>query len=78
MSCLTAIAISHIDTPTTLDDAEAVDLIRTIGSERIMFGSDYPWINPSGDVQRINSLDLSENDKKRILGENAFKFFNLK
>ena len=32
----TAIAISHIDTPTTLDDAEAVDLIRTIGSERII------------------------------------------
>ena len=70
----TAIAISHIDTPTTLDDAEAVDLIRTIGSERIMFGSDYPWINPSGDVQRINSLDLSENDKNAYLVKMLLNF----
>ena len=74
----TAIAISHIDTPTTLDDAGAVDIIRTIGSERIMFGSDYPWINPLKDIERIKSLDLSEMDKKLILGENASKLFNLK
>lgn len=73
----TAIAISYINAPTTLDDAEAVDLIRTIGSERIMFGSDYPWVNPAKDIERIKSLDLSEKDKRLILGENALKFLNL-
>ena len=74
----TAIAISYIDSPTTLDDEEAIDLIRTIGSNRILFGSDYPWINPSKDIQRIKDLDISEDDKKLILGENAAKLFNLK
>ncbi|WP_414470425.1 amidohydrolase family protein [Methanobacterium sp. ACI-7] len=74
----TAIAISYIDAPTTLDDDEAVDLIKTIGPERILFGSDYPWVNPKGDIERIRSLELSENDKRLILGENAAKLFNLK
>lgn len=73
----TAIAISYINSPTTLDDGEAVDLIRTIGSDRILFGSDYPWVNPAEDIKRINGLDISDEDKKLILGENAVKLFNL-
>jgi predicted TIM-barrel fold metal-dependent hydrolase len=74
----TAIAISYINSPTTLDDDGAVDLIRTIWSERILFGSDYPWINPKKDIERINDLNISDNDKKLILGENAERLFNLK
>jgi predicted TIM-barrel fold metal-dependent hydrolase len=74
----TAIAISYIDGPTTLDDEDAEDIIRTIGSKRIMFGSDYPWINPARDIERINGLNIFDNDKKLILGENAAKLFNLK
>lgn len=74
----TAIAVSHIDTPTTLDDEEAVDMIRTIGSDRILFGSDYPWINPERDIKRIRNLEIGEDDKKGIMGENAAKYFNLK
>lgn len=74
----TAIAISYIDSPTTLEDEEAEELIRTIGSERILFGSDYPWINPANDIERINGLNISDKDKKLILGENAARLFNLK
>jgi hypothetical protein len=74
----TAIAVSHIYTPTTLNDDEAVEMIKQIGSERILFGSDYPWINPAGDIKRINSLKISDSDKKNILGENAARLFNLK
>lgn len=74
----TAIAISYIDSPTTLDNEEAIDIIRTIGSDRILFGSDYPWINPAKDIERIRSLDISGDAKKLILGENAARLFNLK
>lgn len=73
----TAIAISQIKGPKTLDDAGAVDMIRTIGSDRILFGSDYPWINPLKDIERIKNLDIAEEDKKLILGGNAEKLFNL-
>lgn len=74
----TAIAISHINSPTTLDDEESIDLIRTIGSHRILFGSDYPWVNPGKDIMKIKNLEISMNDKKKILGENAARLFNLK
>lgn len=73
----TAIAISQIKGPKTLDDTGAVDMIRTIGSDRILFGSDYPWINPRKDIERIKNLDIAEEDKKLILGGNAEKLFNL-
>lgn len=73
----TAIAISHINSPKTLDDAGAVDMIRTIGSHRILFGSDYPWINPLKDIERIKSINIAEKDKKLILGGNAEKLFDL-
>lgn len=74
----TAIAVSYIDSPTTLDDEDAVDLIRTIDPKRILFGSDYPWINPAGDIGRIKGLNIREDAKKLILGENAARLFNLK
>jgi predicted TIM-barrel fold metal-dependent hydrolase len=74
----TAIAISHIDSPTTLDDEESTDLIRTIGAHRILFGSDYPWVNPGKDIMKIKNLEISMDDKKKILGENAARLFDLK
>lgn len=74
----TAIAISHIKTPTTLNPEDAADLIRTIGPERVMFGSDYPWVDPKKDIKHIKSLPISSKSKKLILGENAARFFGLK
>ncbi len=73
----TAIAISYINAPTTLNDEDAVDLIRTIGWERVMFGSDYPWVDPKKDIENINNLPITNKNKELILGENARKFFDL-
>lgn len=73
----TAIAISYIDSPNTLDDEEAADIIRTIGADRILFGSDYPWIDPSKDIDRIKGLNISDKNKELILGKNAAQLFNL-
>ncbi|BDZ66743.1 amidohydrolase family protein [Methanobacterium ferruginis] len=74
----TAIAISHINSPTTLSDDEAADLIRTIGPERVMFGSDYPWVDPKKDIKHIKNLPIPPKSKELILGENARRFLNLK
>jgi uncharacterized protein len=74
----TAVAISQIDSDTTLDDNEAVEMIRTIGADRILFGSDYPWINPAGDIERIKGLKISQNEIDGILGGNAAVLFNLR
>ncbi|WP_174949725.1 amidohydrolase family protein [Burkholderia lata] len=54
-------------------------LVDTMGEDRVMLGSDYPF--PLGE-QRIGSLveqhpDLSETAKAKILGGNALRFFDL-
>jgi len=75
----TAIAVSHVDTgpQTWLNDARAVELIRAIGAERVLFGSDYPWIDPKGDIERIRRLALTEEEKRQVLGENAGRMLGL-
>ncbi len=79
----TAIAISGIydrDEKTRenyLSNEEAADLIETIGADRIMFGSDFPWVNPAWDIQRLQQLPINEKDKINILGKNAVRIYNL-
>jgi hypothetical protein len=42
-----------------------------IGSSKILFGSDYPLISQSRIISQIQSLDISQEDKDKILGNNA-------
>lgn len=75
----TAIAISAAPIPDflILTDEQAVGMIRKIGVHRVMFGSDFPWIDPKPDIERIERLKLTESEKRKILSENAKKFFNI-
>jgi len=59
-------------------DAQAVELIRKIGIPKIFFGSDWPWYDPLPAIERIKSWDLAEEEKRRILGQNAAEIFSLK
>ncbi len=49
------------------------DMVRCIGADKLVFGLDFPW-NPAEinkrDIEIIRSLDISEAEKSRILGEN--------
>ncbi len=57
--------------PPSLTDDEAADLIRRLGVERVLFGSDWPWFHPLRDRERIEALPMSDDEKRLILGENA-------
>lgn len=60
------------------DNEACVDLFRTIGCNRIAFGSDYPFGNPQKDIERINNLSLSSDEKKQILGDNTYRLYQIK
>jgi predicted TIM-barrel fold metal-dependent hydrolase len=60
-----------------LSDDEAVSLLRALGCDRVLFGSDYPWFDPILDAQRIGSLPLSSAEKRAILYENAQRTLRL-
>lgn len=48
-----------------------------IGSDKILFGSDYPLLSPKRIMEQIESVDLSPEDKIRILESNAQKLLSL-
>lgn len=58
--------------------AELATLIREIGPERVVLGSDYPWYEPAHTAELVESLPvLSQAEKNAILGENAARILGL-
>lgn len=47
------------------------------GPNKLLFGSDMPWHRPEWELRLLNSLDISEMDKEKILFRNAMKLLNL-
>ena len=47
------------------------------GPDRLLFGSDRPWIKIQAFLDLIDRLDLSEVDRRKILGENAARIFGI-
>jgi len=52
------------------------EVTRIIGSDRILFGTDYPLMPQSRVLSQIQSAQLSEMDRARILGANAQKLLH--
>ena len=46
-------------------------------ADKILFGSDMPLMDHRHQIARILTIDISEEDKKKILGLNAIKLLNL-
>ena len=42
-----------------------------VGSDKILFGSDYPLLSPKRIIDQLESVNFSQEDKARILGGNA-------
>ncbi|NLG24868.1 MAG: amidohydrolase [Clostridiales bacterium] len=52
-------------------------IVEKHGARRILFGSDMPWSDVRLELQLIDSLGLSEEEKRRVLGGNAAELLNL-
>jgi aminocarboxymuconate-semialdehyde decarboxylase len=69
----------HYDT-ITYDEGQLEELIRLVGVERIMMGTDYCFdIADREPVRFVTGIEsLSEGDKRKILGENAQRLLGIK
>jgi len=47
------------------------------GAEKILFGTDWPLLRPSRYFKEIEEANLSDSDRKKILGENARQLLGL-
>jgi len=60
-------------------DAEGfMRLYKIFGAEKILFGSDSPWMAQGTPIDFINRLPIGDADKNKIFGLNAAKLLQLK
>ncbi len=55
----------------------ALDIIRAFGSERVMFGTDYPMWPQEKDIAFLNSLPLSEDEFENIYWRTCAKMLGI-
>jgi predicted TIM-barrel fold metal-dependent hydrolase len=54
------------------DSSETVEvLVRALGAERVLFGSDAPFREPESTIRSVHAARISDDDKERILHRNA-------
>ncbi len=69
--------ISFVLRNSPLSDDEFCEIIRTTGSRRVLFGSDFPWSDPESDVDRLLKMDLKNDELEMIAWRNAEEFFGI-
>jgi uncharacterized protein len=70
--------VAWVGAPNAPSEEELVHLIRDIGVERVMFGSDFPWYDPGEMVKAVRTLPgLSDGEAAAILAENAARILSL-
>lgn len=60
-----------------LDKTTATGIIQEYGSERVLFGTDYPMWEPKAELARFDSLPLTEKERQDILWKNAVRLFGI-
>lgn len=56
----------------------ATEIIRTYGTERVLFGSDFPVFSPDIELERFMALPLTDDERRMILSQNVLKLYNIK
>lgn len=51
----------------------AAELIRKIGTDRVMWGTDYPMWSAKEELERFDKLPLNDDERRLILSENALR-----
>ena len=62
---------------TEIDPMQYYRIIRKHGADKILLGSDMPWEAPTAEIDAINSLELTENEREMIFYKNAGKLLGL-
>lgn len=52
-------------------------IVRKHGADKILFGSDAPWSNAGEEIEILNSLCLTQEEKDLILYKNAKRILNI-
>lgn len=71
----------YIDTSSAirfLEPAKAREIIRAHGTDKVLFGTDYPLALHPEELEFFDKLELSAEENEQILWKNAYQLLNLK
>jgi len=80
VDCLVGFENFYIDTSSSLYElspSRANEIINLFGTERVMFGTDYPMWDADGELVLIEKLNLSERAKELIFYGNAQRLYRI-
>ena len=60
-----------------LTPEHAATLIRSLGTDRVMFGTDYPMWSAVDELERLDRLPLTEQERQDILYRNAVRLLGI-
>lgn len=63
--------------PFIKDITAALEAINRYGTDRIMFGTDYPMWSPLEEIKTFMGLDFTDAERKKILSETAKQVFKI-
>ena len=67
------VEISHMEGPIMC----VQDLVRDIGAERVMLGTQMPFMSPAGALSAVNEPGFEEQDRQRVMAGNAERLLGL-
>ena len=53
------------------------NMARDVPENKVLFGSDYPWIDPRSHLARVYLAGITSSLKRRILRDNALEVYRL-
>jgi predicted TIM-barrel fold metal-dependent hydrolase len=65
----------YLETSGVSAEDKVAQAVREAGAAKVLYGSDMPFNDPAFEMAKIEYANISDNDKRMILGENAKKFF---
>lgn len=80
LSCYDGLDNAYFDTSSSLyaiTKERAVSVIRRFGAEKFFFGTDYPMWDATEELERFFALDLTDDERRKILSQNLKDFLKL-
>ena len=53
-------------------------LVASVPPEKVLFGSDFPWIDPRANLSRVLLADIDDQLKRKILSDNAHAVYKIR
>lgn len=67
----------YLDTSASTSDSKVALAVKEIGGARVLYGSDMPFHSPGYEMARVQFAEISDKDKKSVLGESAARLLRL-